>query len=223
MKIRKSHTIAVLGGLGFIGSHLCHALVRAGHKISIYNRVQSDQSKIKDIKDNIEITKADISCSDDVISAIKNADTLIRLIHSSVPQASMDDPTQDIVLNVAATVKWASRLNQTKIKRVIYISSGGTVYGIVPDTHITEKHHTNPISSYGITKLTIEKYILMYTSMFGIKGLIVRPSNIYGEEPRLDKSQGVIGTLASHALHGKDLQVFGTGEVVRDYLFVILL
>ena len=220
MTVNGLHTVAVLGGLGFIGSHLCRALVKAGSNVVVYSREQSDNNKVKDIEDNIQIIRGDIACSDDVINAVRNADTLIHLIHTSVPQASMDDPSRDVVDNVASTVNWASRLNQTKVKKIIYISSGGTVYGIVPDAHISEEHSTNPICSYGITKLTIEKYISMYSAMYGIKTLIVRPSNIYGEGTRLDKGQGLIGTLASLALHGKDLPVFGTGEIIRDYLFV---
>jgi UDP-glucose 4-epimerase len=214
------HTVAVLGGLGFIGSSLCRALVKAGYNVIVFNRAESSNSRVRDFEDNIKIIRGNIACHNDVINAIRNADTLIHLIHSTVPQASMDDASQDVVNNVASTVNWASRLNQTNVKRIIYVSSGGTVYGNVTDAFISEENPTNPVCSYGITKLMIEKYISMYASMHGIKSLIVRPSNIYGEEPRLDRGQGVIGTFASHALHGEELKIFGTGGVVRDYLFV---
>jgi UDP-glucose 4-epimerase len=117
-------------------------------------------------------------------------------------------------------VRWLSRLGETKVRRVLYFSSGGTVYGVPQTNPIDEGHQTNPISSYGITKLAIEKYVSMYASMFGVEYCLIRPSNVYGAGQRLHIGQGVIGVMAHRALCGEPLELWGTGESLRDYLHV---
>src|SRR5262249_18386186 len=137
-----------------------------------------------------------------------------------VPGSSMKDSAYDIASNVVASARWLSRLSETNIKRLIYFSSGGTVYGVPQTDPIDENHPTDPISSYGITKLAIEKYVSMYCGMFGVSYTIVRPSNVYGEGQRLNIGQGVIGVMADRTLRGEALEVWGTGENLRDYLHV---
>jgi UDP-glucose 4-epimerase len=132
----------------------------------------------------------------------------------------MDDPSYDITSNVVASVKWLSHLAETRIRRILYFSSGGTVYGIPCSNPIDENHPTNPISSYGITKLAIEKYLAIYASLYGIEHYILRPSNVYGPGQQLDIGQGVIGVMARHALRGEPIEIWGTGEAIRDYLYI---
>lgn len=216
----KIHSIVVLGGLGFIGSHVCRKLVLEGHPVRVFDREGAPRERIKDIEDRIEIVSGDIARAEDVLSGIADATTLIHLVHTTVPQGSMDDPAGDVIDNVASTARWASRLGRTNLKKIVYISSGGAVYGMVNKPRISESDPTNPISSYGITKLAIEKYLSMYSAMNGIACLIARPANIYGPNQRLDKAQGIIGTLAHRALRGDPVEIWGTGEVVRDYLHV---
>jgi UDP-glucose 4-epimerase len=121
---------------------------------------------------------------------------------------------------VGSAVKWLERLKETELRRIIYFSSGGTVYGVPETVPITEDHPTNPISSYGITKLAIEKYTAMYANRFGIDYRLVRPSNVYGPGQQLNQGQGVIGILANCALNGERLEVWGKGTDRRDYLFI---
>jgi UDP-glucose 4-epimerase len=94
------------------------------------------------------------------------------------------------------------------------------VYGNPESIPITEDHPTNPINSYGITKLAIEKYTAMYARQFDIDYCLLRPSNVYGPGQRLHIGQGVIGVLANRALHGKSLEIWGPGTDQRDYLFI---
>jgi UDP-glucose 4-epimerase len=132
----------------------------------------------------------------------------------------MSDPSYDVESNVAASVRWLSRLGETSLRRIIFVSSGGTVYGNPQSTLIDENHPTNPTCSYGITKLALEKYIAMYAGLANIDYLIMRPSNIYGKGQHLDHGQGVIGVLIDRALRGRPLEVWGTGENLRDYLHI---
>jgi UDP-glucose 4-epimerase len=112
------------------------------------------------------------------------------------------------------------RLSQISLKRIVYFSSGGTVYGLPQHNLIDEQHPTEPMSSYGITKLAIEKYVAMYARLSGVQYCIVRPSNVYGDGQRLHIGQGVIGVLADRGLRGEPLEIWGTGESLRDYLYV---
>ena len=212
--------IAVLGGCGFIGSHICRALVRAGRPVRIFDKVYAGRELARDIEGAVEIVEGDIARPDDVLGVVEGCDTVIHLVHTTVPGSSMADPAYDVESNVVATVRWLPRLAEAGVRRIIFVSSGGTVYGPPRGDLIDESHPTDPISSYGITKLMLEKYVAMYATMSGIGHLILRPSNVYGEGQRLHIGQGVIGVLADRALRGQPLEVWGTGQALRDYLYI---
>lgn len=210
----------VLGGCGFIGSHLCRALVRLGRQVRVFDKVYAERNLIRDIVSEIEIVEGDAARADDVLAALEGAETVFHLVHTTVPGSSMADPSYDVESNVAASVRWLSKIGQTSVRRIIFVSSGGTVYGIPRQNPIDEQHPTDPISSYGITKLALEKYVAMYATAAGIDYMILRPSNVYGEGQRLQIGQGVIGVLADRALRGQELEVWGTGDSLRDYIYI---
>ncbi len=212
--------IAVLGGLGFMGSHLCRALVQNNYQVTVFDRPAASRSLISDVATELEIIEGDISRADDVLGAIAETDVVINLVHTTVPGSSMKDPAYDVMSNVVSSVNWLSRLPETKVRQLLYVSSGGTVYGRPLTNPIDETHPTDPISSYGITKITIEKYVALYASLFEIDYRILRPSNVYGVGQQLRSGQGVIGVMAERALRGEALEIWGTGESQRDYLYV---
>jgi len=209
-----------LGGLGFLGSHVCRALVVRGYAVRIFDKLYALRHLVEDFEDKVEIIEGDIARPDDVLSTIAEAGTVINLVHTTVPGSSMKDPAYDVSSNVVATARWLARLHETKVRRLFYVSSGGTVYGNPQSQPITEDHPTEPVSSYGITKLSIEKYVAMYARSSGIEYRILRPANVYGEGQRLNIGQGVIGVMADRALRGEALQVWGNGTAMRDYLHV---
>jgi UDP-glucose 4-epimerase len=212
--------VVVLGGLGFMGSHLCRALLKRGVKVRVFDKLYASHALVEDIEGDLEIVEGDIARADDVLKVLADAETLVHMVHTTVPGSSMKDPAYDLSSNVIASVGWLSRLQETGVRRIFYISSGGTVYGLPRTNPIDEGHPTDPINSYGITKLAIEKYVAMYAGMFRIDYCLVRPSNVYGAGQRLNIGQGVIGVLADRALRGEALEVWGTGESLRDYLYV---
>jgi UDP-glucose 4-epimerase len=217
---RAAGLVAVLGGCGFMGSHVCRALVAGGARVRVFDKVYAERKLIRDIEPEIEVFEGDIARSDDVLSALEGVETIIHLVHTTVPGSSMNDPAYDVESNVVSSARWLPRLGETGVRRIVFVSSGGTVYGPPRAVPIDEGHPTDPISSYGITKLMIEKYVAMYASMCGVGHVILRPSNVYGEGQRLHIGQGVIGVLADRALRGESLEVWGTGESLRDYLYV---
>jgi len=211
--------VVVLGGLGFIGSHVCRALIGQGHAVRIFDRADASPELIRDFQQSIEIVAGDVARAEDVVGALKDATLLINLVHTTVPGSSMVDPGHDIISNVASSARWLQRIGETSLRKIIYFSSGGTVYG-ESKAPITEDYPTNPLNSYGITKLAIEKYTAMYATIFDIDYLIVRPSNVYGPGQQLHYGQGAIGVMANRALRGEELEVWGAGTDRRDYLFI---
>ena len=212
--------VVVLGGLGFMGSHLCRALVAGGRAVRVFDRPQASPGLLGGVGREVEIVEGDVARAEDVVGACADADVLVHLVHTTVPGSSMEDPAYDLTSNVVTSVNWLRRLGETRVRRLIFISSGGTVYGVPRTVPIGEDHPTDPISSYGITKLAIEKYVSAYASMLGIEYCIIRPSNVYGPGQRLHTGQGVIGVAADRALRGEPLELWGDGESLRDYLYV---
>lgn len=209
-----------MGGLGFIGSHLSRLLLHRGYHVRIFDRLFGSRNLIADIQEEVEIEEGDAEKPQDVIRSMKDVDIAIDLIHTTVPGASMDDPSYDILTNVVAHANWLSLLGKTGLRRIIYVSSGGTVYGIPQQIPVAENHPTHPMSSYGITKLAIEKYVAMYANMYKIDYRICRPANVYGEWQRLNIGQGVIGVFMERCLKGRPIEIWGDGSVTRDYLYV---
>jgi UDP-glucose 4-epimerase len=106
------------------------------------------------------------------------------------------------------------------IQKIIFISSGGTVYGVPQNIPISENHPTDPICSYGITKLTIEKYLNLYKNLHGIRPVTLRLANPYGPRQRIETAQGAIAAFLHFAMTNQPIKVWGDGTVVRDYIFV---
>lgn len=212
--------ITLLGGFGFLGSRICQKLVSVGHDVRVFDLPNASTAGVSSIVNRIESVRGDHGNVKEVMDALKGADTVIHLIHTTVPGSSMLDPAFDIQSNVAASAAWLSRLGETSVKQVIYISSGGTVYGRPAELPIHEAHALEPISSYGISKLACEKFVSMYCDLAGITHHILRPSNAYGENQPSDRGQGILGVYIDHLARGRPLEVWGTGTAVRDYVHV---
>jgi len=212
--------VVILGGLGFIGSHLSRAMVREGFPVRIFDKLNASRELIKDIEPDIEIIEGDAERPQDVLDALSGGEIAFHLIHTTVPGSSMQDPGYDVQSNVVSSARWLSQLHHTSLRKLIFISSGGTVYGIPQTNSITEDHPTNPICSYGITKLSIEKYVLLYGHLYGIDCKILRPSNVYGEGQKLNIHQGIIGVFVDRMLRGEPIEIWGDGTIRRDYLYI---
>lgn len=192
----------VLGGGGFIGSHLAESLVRAGHEARIFDRPQ-------DFLDPADLARA-----------LPGTEVAFHLISTTVPKNSNDDPGRDIETNVLGTLRLLELCRSHKVRKIVFVSSGGTVYGVPGSTPIGEAHPTQPISSYGIHKLTIEKYLHLNWVLHGLDYCVLRIANAYGERQRTDLAQGAVAVFLERALRGEAIQIWGDGSVVRDYVYV---
>jgi UDP-glucose 4-epimerase len=212
--------ILVLGGCGFIGSHVAEQLVARGHDVAIFARPNVDRRNVEAIEARVRFIGGDFQNSENVRDAVEGADTVIHLIGSTLPGNSLDNPVFDIQTNVVASVNLLSACVAAKVGKVIYISSGGTVYGIPKTDIIAEDHPLDPINPYGLSKLAVEKFLGVFHHQYGLDYSILRLSNPYGSRQREGSGQGVIGTWIDRLRHGRPIELWGDGSSVRDYLAV---
>ena len=209
--------IIVLGGNGFIGSHIVDELMLRGHDVSILCR---SYDKVNRHVAGAHYFYGDFSDSVFVRDAIQGVDVVIHCISSTVPSTSVRNPVIDINQNLVASVKLLQSMNELGLKRLIYLSSGGTVYGSPQQLPVKEDHPLNPISSYGVVKVAIEHYIGMFQALHGLSPIILRPSNPYGARQANVGIQGALGTFLSKTLSRKPITIWGDGEINRGYIYV---
>lgn len=210
----------ILGGSGFIGSSICDHYLQIGHHLRVFERPRVEPYRTFANGESVEWVTGDFSNSHDVRAALKDMDAVVHLIGTTLPKSSNDDPIYDVQSNLVATLQLLEAMHAENIRKILFISSGGTVYGNPQVLPITEKHPTNPISSYGITKLAIEKYLMLYRGLRGLRPIVLRVANPYGERQRLETAQGVVAVFLSRVMSGIPIEIWGDGSVTRDYLHV---
>lgn len=209
----------VLGGGGFIGSHLCQSLLEAGVEVALFDRPEARYLNLPALA-GVQVFTGDFSDPDHVAPALAGRDLVYHLVSATVPQTSNENPQLDIEANVVGTLHLLEAARKARVGRIVFASSGGTVYGIPQEIPIKESHPTDPISSYGICKLAIEKYLHLYWSAYDLDYRILRIANAYGVRQPVNTTQGAIASFLHRALHGEELTVWGDGSVMRDYIYV---
>lgn len=209
----------VLGANGFIGSNLINALCAQGYSVRAFGRSHLQPSRHTD-SPLIEHVEGDFIHEGDVRAALEGCDVCFHLISTTLPKSSNDDPVFDIHTNIGGTVALLKHAMGSGVKKIVFLSSGGTVYGTPNTIPIREDHSTNPICSYGITKLAIEKYLELFRHLYGLDYTVLRLSNPYGEYQRVGGTQGAIAVFLNKALRGEPIEIWGDGSVVRDYIYI---
>jgi len=209
--------VLVLGGCGFIGSHLVDHLLASGHKVRVFDR---SREIFREPLEQVEYTHANFNDKHMLAEALNGIDAVCHLIATTTPSTSNLDPTADVNDNLVNTLHLLELMREKSLRRILYLSSGGTVYGEPESSPVREGHPLNPINSYGIVKVAIEKYLNMYQRLYGIQPVVLRPANPYGPRQGHTGVQGLIGTLFSKLKLGDVFEIWGDGSVVRDYLHV---
>lgn len=209
--------ILLIGGNGFIGSHLVDKLLRNGYHVRVFDiAVERYRKPLQEVDYRI----SSLDNIPDLYEALLGIDIVFYLASSSVPSTSNIDTVSDVNGNLIPALNVLNLLVKLKIRRIVYFSSGGAVYGNPVTDLISEEHVLNPISSYGIVKATIERYLFLYQRMYDLKPLILRPSNPYGPRQGHFIAQGVISTFLRKANLNEPITVFGDGSSTKDYIFI---
>lgn len=207
----------IIGGSGFIGSHLIKPLLSTNRKITIIGR---NAIPTRHLPKDVSYLAGDYGDCYFIRGVLQEVDEIIALAHSTVPKTSFENPIKDITSNLPAAVQLFDIASDLSIKKLVFVSSGGTVYGKPLKIPLTEEHPTNPISPYGITKITIEKYAKMFYELRALPIVCVRPSNAFGEGQQPFTGQGFIATAIASVFNGEELLIFGEKGTVRDYIHV---
>jgi len=210
----------IFGGGGFIGSAIADRLLQDGHELRIFERPRVAPFRAFNDTEKVEWVTGDFQSTHDVSDALVGVDAVFHLVSTTLPKNSNDDPIYDVQSNVVATLQMLNAMVAQNVRKIVFISSGGTVYGIPKYLPIDEKHPTDPLVSYGVTKLAIEKYLHMFERMHGIKSVTLRVANPYGERQRVETAQGAVGVFLHHALKKIPIDIWGDGSVTRDYIHV---
>lgn len=213
--------IIILGAAGFIGTNLTVKL--ADNKNDRITLVDKNINYFANILrygfSNVEIKESSLD-EDDDFSVLDGQDVVYHLLSTNVPTTSNQHISQDIRANVLFSSNLFEACVQYRVKKVVFISSGGTVYGKEAACPLPENTPTNPISSYGVQKITIEKLLYLYNYMYGLDYRIIRLANPYGPYQRPNGVLGAVTTFTYKALKSETIQVYGDGSVVRDFIYI---
>jgi UDP-glucose 4-epimerase len=207
----------VLGSAGFIGRHVSRALVRDGWRVRGFDRRPAGAWPGSEA---IECRHGDFDDKRAVAAALEHCDTVFHLISTTLPETSNHSFDYDLASNVAPTLRFLDLAVRQGVRRVVFASSGGTVYGTPDVLPIPETHATEPRCAYGVHKLTIEKYLALYRVHAGLDYRVLRIANAFGEGQPLGRNQGAVVTFLDNAMRDEPLVIWGDGTTVRDYVHV---
>jgi len=205
----------IVGGGGFLGANLALALRAQGAEVRAFGRTRYFDAPLKGVR----WMGGTLDDMQKLSNLIDGADVVFHLAGTSTPASAEANRLEDVKGSVLGTINLLDLCRTLKVDRVIFTSSGGTVYGDAPDAPFTEKTLPQPISSYGINKLSAEFYFQLYNTTYGMKNVVLRIANPFGPYQHGLKNQGVIPIFMRKALAGEPLRIWGDGSVTRDYLF----
>jgi UDP-glucose 4-epimerase len=209
--------VLITGGTGFIGSHLADRALQEGWQVCVYDKARETfRGEQKDIR----YIYGDLYKEGVPPQALSGRDVVFHLACTTIHETSNQDPVFDIESNLLPAVKLFQQCVRAGVRKVVFLSSGGTVYGIPRELPVRETHPTEPICSYGIHKLAIEKYLSFFHRFHGLDHVALRPSNPYGERQNFNRSQGALTVFLSKLARHEPITIWGDGSVVRDHFYV---
>ena len=212
--------IVIFGGGGFIGSAVVDRLLLDGHDLRIFERPRVEPYRKFSETEQVEWITGDMLSIHDISLALEDRDLVIHLVSTTLPKNSNEDPIYDVQSNLVGTLQILNVMVAMNIQKIVFISSGGTVYGAPKYLPIDECHPCKPELSYGITKLAIENYLLLYEKIHGIKTVILRVANPFGKRQRVETAQGAVGVFLYRAISNQPIEIWGDGSVTRDYIYI---
>lgn len=205
----------VLGANGFIGRHVVLALLAAGYRVRVYERRST-------IGLPVSVDRRQGLLEDDALlmEAMRDIEAVIYLSWTGYPATIKTNFALDLHANLLTALKVMEAGRHMAVPRLIFASSGGTVYGFPHSIPIAETHPTQPISAHGLGKLMAEQYLAVYRQRGELKSLVLRPANSYGPYQWPERRQGFIATALGRVAQHRSIEIWGDGETVRDYVYV---
>lgn len=207
--------VMLLGGSGFIGVHLSHHLQRNGIQPVVVDWV-------KPSVEGVEYHAAELRTIADLAPGlIESVEAVYLLAWTTKPKAANQSPTYDLDSNVLAGLHFLDGILLLKKRpKIIFVSTGGAVYGVPKNQPTPETECARPIGAYGISKLFFEHYLDLYCRQHGLDYLVLRPGNPYGEGQSPDASQGAVAVFLGHIAKKEPIHIWGDGGVLRDYVYI---
>jgi UDP-glucose 4-epimerase len=211
--------IAVTGGAGFIGSNLADALIANGHKVTIIDNLIT--GKRENIPSAAEFQEIDIASPViDKVFERGQFDVMYHMAAQMDVRKSVENPAFDAEINILGGINLLQACVKHKVKKVIFSSTGGAIYGEQEVFPADELHAANPVSPYGISKLAFEKYLFFYNLQWGLSYVCLRYANVYGPRQNSEGEAGVVAIFCKKLLKGEKAVIYGDGGQTRDFVFV---
>jgi len=211
--------ILVTGGAGFIGSHIVDAYIEAGHEVTIVDNLST--GSLENVNPKAKFFKMDIGDSKlEEIFQLGKFDIVNHHAAQIDVRVSVSNPTFDAKVNILGSLKLYEYSVKYNVKKIIFASSGGTVYGEQKYFPADENHPLQPCSPYGISKLTNEYYLNFYKSVYGVDFVALRYSNVYGPRQNPNGEAGVVAIFTKRMLTGEPAIINGDGTATRDYVYI---
>jgi UDP-glucose 4-epimerase len=207
----------VIGGNGFIGSHLVDQLVANLWEVVVFD---IQERRYEPLPTSIHFIRGDLTQAHLLREALTGVDVVFHLAWATIHEVANQNPATDISANLIPTLHLLEACRQTDVKRLIFTSSGGTIYGTTHQWPTPENHPKNPVTAYGITKLAVEKYLFMFKHLYGLDYVILRPSVPYGPRQNPLGRQGAVAIFLYHTAFGLPLTIWGDGRISRDYFYI---
>lgn len=206
--------VVIVGGAGFIGRHLTQRLAAEGVPVLVFDRAQPPAVP------GVETVVADLSDARALRSVVTPGAAIVHLAWTTIPATSDEDPAADLSDNLLGSVRLWEACAAAPVRRVVYVSSGGTVYGNVRKLPIREDDPTEPICAYGLSKLAAEKYLGLFRRLHKLDSIILRPGNAYGPGQNPTRGQSAATVFTFRAFRKEPITIWGDGSATRDLLYV---
>lgn len=208
----------MLGAGGFIGTNLCLALRSAGIRTTGFGRSRRPPAALE--PDGLAWQSGTTEAMADPDRLVAGHTHLFDLVGAGLPNSSNGNPAQIVADSLPARIRLLEACRRQGVERVVFASSGGTVYGPAGSLPIPETAATNPISAYGIGKLTVEKFLALYRHLHGLEYRVLRIANAYGPHQHPLREQGLVASVLHRLLSDAPIPIWGSGAMVRDYVHI---
>ncbi len=212
----RGRNILLLGGGGFIGT----ALARCLNENNFAVHILSTHLHVRHITPGITFHKGSLDNKEILERLLPECGTVVHLASSTTPGSSSRHPSLEADKNIIPTLRFLDILQKCRNSHMIFVSSGGTLYGNPKSTPVDETHPTNPLSFHGAGKVALETFLRTFSTSPVNSTTIVRPSNVYGPGQPLRSGFGVIRTMLEHVLRGTVMEIWGDGNSIRDFLYI---